>query len=156
MTFQDFLSTVAENQGSKDRHQRREEWVAAVRRLVERLRDWLAESDPRKLLDVVPLSLERAEPSLGVYEVPGLKISAGDASVQIVPVGRNAVGIVGLPGDGGLPAEGRVDVTDGARRYILYRTLKDGQESWYVVDERFRATPLDRGRLEEVLQDLLS
>jgi hypothetical protein len=66
------------------------------------------------------------------------------------------VGVVGPQGDVGIRAEGRVDITDGIRRHILYRTLKDAQEKWYALDERYQAAPLDRTRFEEILQDLLS
>jgi hypothetical protein len=156
MTFREFLDKQAKQQRHKERRERREEWVAAVGRLIERLRAWLAESDPDKVLDVVPIEVEKAEPDLGVYRVPGLRIGLGDAAVQVVPVGRNVVGTVGPRGDLGVRAEGRVDITDGIRKSILYRTLRDGQEAWYALDEHFQAAPLDRGRLEGILQDLLS
>lgn len=156
MTFREFLEKQAEQQRHKERRERREEWTAAVGRLIDRLRAWLAESDPKQVLDVLPMETEIAEPGLGVYRVPGLKVSLGDAAVRVVPVGRNVVGLVGPQGDVGGRAEGRVDITDGIRKYILYRTLQEGQENWYALDERFRAAPLDRGRLEGILQDLLS
>src|SRR5262249_7175153 len=155
-TFQEFLEKLARQQHHKERQERREEWIAAIGRLLGTLRAWLAESDPNGLLDVVPLEIERAEPALGVYRVPSLKIGLGDVSVQVVPIGRDAVGFVGPRGNGGIRTEGRVDITDGVRKYILYRTLQNQQEQWSVVDERFQVTPLDRSRLEEILQDLLS
>jgi hypothetical protein len=155
MTFQQFLESRAKQINPKERRERQEEWVAAVGRLIDKLCAWLTESDPKQLLDVVPLQIERAEPGLGAYTVKSLKIGLGDAAVQVVPVGRNVIGVVEVPGQAGVPAEGRVDITDGTRRYILYRTLTDGQERWYALDERFQATPLDRGRLEAILQDLL-
>ena len=108
------------------------------------------------LLDVVPREIDRAEEGLGTYRVPALKVGMGEAGVQVVPVARNVVGFVGPRGDVGVRAEGRVDVTDGTRKYILYRTLQDGTERWYALDERFEAAPLDRPRLEAILQDLLS
>ena len=74
---------------------------------------------------------------------------AGGELVRLGPV-RGAFG------GAGIPADGRVDITDGIRKYMLYRTLKDGQETWYAVDERFQAAPLDRSRFEAILQDLLS
>jgi hypothetical protein len=156
MTFREFLEKKAQGQRQSERRERRDEWVAAVGRLIAQLRAWLTESDPDRLLDVVPLEVEKAEPDLGTYTVPSLKIGVGDVAVRVEPVGRNAVGVVRPRGDPSVRAEGRVDVTDGVRKYILYRTLKDGKESWYALDERFEATPLDRGRLEAILQDLLS
>jgi hypothetical protein len=156
MTFPEFLKKKAQEPQHTQRRERRDEWVAAVDRLINQLRAWLAASDPEQVLEVVPLHFEKGEPNLGVYQVDGLKIGVGDASVQVVPVGRDVVGLVGPRGDSGVRAEGRVDITDGVRKYILYRTLKDGQEKWYALDERFEAAPLDQGRLEVILLDLLS
>jgi hypothetical protein len=152
-TFQEFLEKLARQQHHQERHARREEWIAAVGRLLDRLRQWLTESDPNRVLEILPMEILAVEPGLGSYTVPSLKIGLGDVSVRVVPVGRDAVGVIER--DGGI-REGRVDITDGVRRYILYRTLQDQQESWYVLDERFQAAPLDRSRLEEILQDLLS
>jgi hypothetical protein len=155
-TFRDFLQKRAEEEKHPQRKQMREEWVTALRRLLERIRSWLTESDPDRVLDVYGLELERAETGLGVYLAPGLKIGIGDASVIVEPIGRLAVGLVHPHGEGESPAEGRVDIKAGVRRYIIYRTLKDGQEKWYALDEHFDARPLDRERLEEILVDLLS
>jgi hypothetical protein len=156
MTFREFLETKAQQSHHRERRERREEWITAVRQLVEQLRAWLAESDPAGVLDIVPMEIERAEPGLGIFRIPSLKISLGEAAVEVMPVGRYAVGMVGPQGDAGMRAEGRVDITDGIRRYILYRTLQDAQEKWYALDERFQAVPLDRARFEGILQDLLS
>ncbi|MBV9122251.1 MAG: hypothetical protein JO112_02685 [Planctomycetes bacterium] len=156
MTFQEFLEKQAYQSHHKERRERREEWIAAVSRLMEQLRTWLAEADPAGVLEIVPMELEKAEPGLGSYRIPGLKINLGEAGVQVVPVGRNVVGIVGPQGEVGVRAEGRVDITDGIRRYLLYRTFKDGQEQWFALDEHFQAAPLDRGCVERILQDLLS
>jgi hypothetical protein len=156
MTFQEFLERRANQQQHRVRRERREEWIAAVGRLMDQLRAWLAEADPASVLDVIPITMEKAEPGLGIYSIPGLKISLGNAAVQVVPIGRNAVGHVGPQGDSGMPAEGRVDITDGVRKYILYRTLENRQDKWHALDEHFQARPLDRGQLEAILQDLLS
>jgi hypothetical protein len=179
-TFQEFLEKHAEQQRSREKRERREEWIAAAGRLVKQIRAWLAESDPKQVLEVLAFDVQRSEPDLGTYTIPSLKIGLGDASVRVEPVGRNAMGIIGARAGSGLGAagwsgsglgteggvaaqvpvgaraEGRVDLTDGIRRYILYRTLMDGQENWYALDERFQPAPLDRGRLEAMLLDLLS
>jgi hypothetical protein len=156
ITFREFLHQKAQEERESQRRERREEWTAAVDRLMKQLRAWLEQSDPEKVLELIPLEFDKAEQGLGLYRVPGLRISAGEASAQVVPVGRNVVGLVGPRGDAGVRADGRVDITDGTRKYILYRTLAEGQEKWYVLDERFNPTPLDQGRLEAILLDLLS
>src|SRR5438093_1104654 len=99
MTFREFLEKQVQQSHHKERRERREEWIAAVGRLVAQLRAWLTESDPAEVLDVVPIEMEKAEPGLGSYRIPGLKINLGEAAVQVVPVGRNVVGIVGPQGD---------------------------------------------------------
>jgi hypothetical protein len=156
MTFREFLDKQAQRSDHVERRQRRDEWVAVVGRFLNQLRAWLVESDPKGVLDVVPMEIERFEPNLGSYRIAALKINLGASAVEVTPVGRNTVGIMEPPGDAVLRAEGRVDITDGIRRYICYRTLKEGQEKWYAVDERFQAWPLDKERVEAILQDLLS
>jgi hypothetical protein len=78
----------------------------------------------------------------------------GDLSVQVVPVARYVVGSSKFLGDGS-QVTGRVDITDGLRKYILRRIEKDGLECWEVLDERHGSTPFDREHLEAILQDLL-
>jgi hypothetical protein len=156
MSFREFLERKAGEPQQKERRERRHQWTVAVGRLMDQLRAWLAQSDPGGLLDIVPLELEQAEPGLGVYKVPGLKIGVGDAAVQVVPVGRNVVGRVGSGREAGVRAEGRVDITDGVRKYILYRLVENGHDHWYALNEKFEAAPLNREQLEAILQDLLS
>jgi len=154
-SFREFLKEKAKEKDHVERRQRREEWVAAISRLIAQFLTWLQEADPEGVLEIFPVDLEKAEQGLGPYQVPGLTIRLSEAVVQVIPVARNVVGYVGTRGDHGVKAEGRIDMTDGARKYILYRTLADG-EHWYVLDERYQPTPLDRERFVAVLQDLLS
>src|SRR3954452_5962706 len=104
MTFQQFLESRARQVGSKERRDRRDEWVGAVARLVAQLRAWLAESDPQRVLDVVPLEIERVEPGLGLFSIQSLKVSLGLVSVQVGRVGWDAVGVVDVPGEKGVRA----------------------------------------------------
>jgi hypothetical protein len=89
---------------------------------------------------------------LGTYDIEGLRIEIGDSSVHVVPMGRNVVGSVNPPGGGAFRAVGRVDIGDGIRKSVLHRTIQDGQDLWYAVDEeRYRVTPFTRERLQEIL-----
>ena len=72
-----------------------------------------------------PEEIEKAESKLGTYVVPALKISAGDCSVHIKPLARNALGRVELEDGTRLQAEGRVDITERGKGYLLYRTVQD-------------------------------
>ena len=75
-----------------------------------------------------------------------------------MPVGRTVLAHLGPYAQPGHEnAEGRVDITNGAYKYFLYRQLNDaGDEQWLVQDERSEIQPLDRERFEAILQDLLS
>jgi hypothetical protein len=50
-----------------------------------------------------------------------------------------------------------VDITNRERRYLLLRSIEDGQDRWYVLDVVGEAPmPFDRDPLEAILEDLLS
>jgi hypothetical protein len=162
--FQDFLRKRAEESGVRERNRNRGEWLLAIRRLLEQIQDWLRAADPESLLEIVPYDVERVEGPLGIYDAPALKIRLGTDEVDIVPVGRYAIGpfavqtmrsLLGSEGTDG-PAAGRVDITNGERKYVLIRDVSTGQDRWYALDEEFRAALLDQARLETILQDLWS
>ena len=154
-SFQEFLRKKADEQHSHLRRERRDEWIVAVSALLDRIDVWLHESDPDRLLDIIPIRLDKAEAGLGTYEIYGLKIAVGDLAIQVLPVARNVVGSPRIFGDGA-DLGGRVDITDGTRKYIVMRVVKDGKKSWEVLDDQFGAAPLDRARLEAIIQDLLA
>jgi hypothetical protein len=157
-SFQEFLKKKAEEQDQSDLRSRRDEWVEAVRRLVTTIVSWLDEDDPEHILGIERYSMPRSEQGLGRYEVPFVKIRLGESEVNITPVARNVIGTVGPRGEVATKAEGRVDIQDGQRlrKYMLYRSIKDGVEAWYAIDEDFKAEMLDKDRLEAIVQDLLS
>jgi hypothetical protein len=135
----------------------REEWIAAIDRLITQLRAWLSEAGTTELLDLEPLEFEKREQGLGTYHVKGLAIHFGGRTVKVVPVGRMVLAHLGKyaePGHEG--AEGRVDITNGMYKYLLYRKLTNAGEQWFVQDERSGIRPLDREQFEAILQDLLS
>jgi hypothetical protein len=129
-----------------------------VKRLVETIVSWLKEDDPEHILSIEQYLITRSEQGLGSYQVPCLEILLGDSKVIVSPVARNVIGTVGPRGDVATKAEGRVDIQDGQRlrKYMLYRSIKDGVEAWYAIDETFKAELLDKDRLEAIVQDLLS
>jgi hypothetical protein len=44
----------------------------------------------------------------------------------------------------------------GGRTYTLYRIIQDGQDVWYVMDERGSVTVFNKERFQEILMDLMS
>jgi hypothetical protein len=156
MTLHEFLLKNAPRDEIR-RRQCRQEWVAAVDQLLAQLRAWLSEADTAGLLDLEPLEFEKREQGLGAYHVKGLAINFGERTVKVVPVGRTVLAHLGPYAEAGHHnAEGRVDITNGAYKYFLYRKLTEAGEQWLVQGERSDIRPLDREQFEAILQDLLS
>lgn len=162
--FQDFLRQKADEFGGRDRNRKRLEWLQAIQGLLDQVRDWLRVADPENLLESVPYEVERVEGRLGIYDAPALKLRLGTDEIDIVPVGRFAIGplpaqalksLLGLDGTDD-PVAGRVDVTNGERKYLLYRDVSTGQDRWYALGEQSQAVLLDQAHLESILQDLWS
>ncbi|MBY0528499.1 MAG: hypothetical protein K2R98_34230 [Gemmataceae bacterium] len=157
MTLREFLLKNAPREEMR-RRQSREEWIVAVDRLLAQLRTWLADSQTAELLDLEPLAFEKREQFLGTYHIKGLAIHFGERTVKVVPVGRAVLAHLGPYAEPGHEnAEGRVDITNGAYKYLVYRKLNDAaEEQWLVQDERSDIRPLDREQFEAILQALLS
>ena len=96
---------------------------------------------------------------------PAVKIRLDLDFVDIRPVGRFVTGPLLLQhwqtiaenrqrcGD---LSGGRVDMTNGERRYLLLRSITDGRDFWYVVaGDQGVPKPLDPTGSNSILQDLL-
>ncbi len=88
LSFRDFLKAKADELDVRDRHRRRGEWLGAIHRLLDQIRDWLRESDPEGVLDIEPYEVSRTEQNLGTYDAPALKIRLGAGEVDVRPIGR--------------------------------------------------------------------
>jgi hypothetical protein len=152
-SLRDFLKEKAREQSQRERLVRRQEWVNAVSRLIDQCEAWLLEADPERVLQIVRLEFDKVEAGLGNYTVPGLKVSLDETKITIMPVGRNVASHRDIAK---VRAAGRIDISDGARRYILYRNEQGDGDSWVVWDEQYRETQLDQARFEEIMKDLLS
>ena len=157
LSFREFLKVKAKETGGGERRHRRSEWLGAIRRLIDQIREWLPQSDPEEVLDIEPYEVSRTERELGTYDAPALKIQLGAAQVDVLPMTRE-VPFMAIRGASGEPTEfaGRVDITDGFRKYNLYREVREDNELWQVRDDRNKFTYLDSSSLTEILQDLLS
>lgn len=163
-SFQDFLRQRAEGAGVQERTRNRGEWLKALEGLLTQIEDWLRAADTENLLETMRYDVERVEDRLGIYDAPALKIRLGTDEIDVVPVGRYAIGplpaqairsLRGVEGTDG-PAAGRVDITNGERKYLLLRDISSGVERWYAVNERSQGVLFDRAQLETILQDLWS
>lgn len=162
--FQEFLRQKTAGSDIRERNRNRMEWLGALGRLLDQIRDWLRAADPEGLLEVEAYEVQRAESRLGIYDAPALKIRLSADEVDILPIGRYAIGplpaetqkaLLGAAGTDG-PAAGRVDITDGERKHMLFRNIKSNPECWFAVNDKSEVNLFDRARLEAILQDLWS
>jgi hypothetical protein len=164
LSFSEWVDQKVEEARSSGQEQRRAEWILSYRRLRSRIEHWLRE-DGGELIQIDDEVVQCNERGLGIYSIDGFRIRIGDSSAHVVPVGRNLIARIHLPGGGELPGEGQVDITSGRAKYLLLRTIQDGEDEWYVVGEN-RYVPaykwrnadmlFTRERLHSILMDLLS
>ena len=54
-------------------------------------------------------------------------------------------------------ADGRVDMTNGEWKYLLYRFIAEPEDRWMMVDDRdYRMVPFDPPTFENAIQSLLA
>jgi hypothetical protein len=156
--FTQFLKEQALHDPRNQVERKRREWVSSVERLMTQAREWLEESDREtKILRlVVDDSNSIEEQEFGRYHVPSLQIGLGGKVVEMRPVARNVDGGI-HEGELYFQAQGRVDISDRVRNFIVYRIKKEhGQDRWTVVDpDRDIVTELDRSTFEAIVQSLL-
>lgn len=137
---------------------KRDEWIAAVDRLNARVRGWIDEADPdHHVLRVEERPTRLREEGLGTYEVNGLAIALGPREVRLVPVARNVAGPASSTGRIQVSrAFGRVDLTNGIDRLMIFRMDKGPDERWSIIrEDDYRMTRFGREEFEEAIQGLL-
>jgi hypothetical protein len=154
--FKEWLEKRAQEVNQPERLHHRSEWIAALDQFYEQVLSWIRESDPKGLLIIERMQITRSEPRLGTYVAPALKISLGDAAVRVVPMGRDVRGSYRNEAGTECRYEGRVDITDDRRKYVLYRVADEGSQAWVVVVDLELPRRFDRAELEKILWDLLS
>jgi hypothetical protein len=136
---------------------KRDEWAAAVDRLTVQMRDWLQQADAAHVLSIEDLPFSIREEGIGAYEVHGLAIRLGPREVRVEPVARFVAGPLSMTGRAFIPrAFGRVDLTDGLRKFILFRVEKEPTDRWNIVTpDGYEIRPFDQSSFEAALQSLL-
>lgn len=155
--LKEFLQSEAQkrHQRHADIEKKRSDWINAVGELTNQLKTWVDESNKdAQVLQTSLETVELAEEELGTYHVQSLVISLDPRTVRVKPVARNVVG--GFDEHGiHIRADGRVDITNGARKYILYRIGTD--KLWKVVNpENYHVCNFGQAEFESILQRLLS
>jgi hypothetical protein len=158
-SLKEFLESAAEKLRSEQAAAltKRQEWIAAVERLLAQIKEWLGQADTQRILRIDEAPLRIGEQGLGTYEIPALTIGLGPSEVRIKPVARyvaaplRSTGIIQVP-----RAYGRVDMTNGLDRYMIFRTEMDPDDRWVMIEQN---EPLmeqfDRKSFESALKSLL-
>ena len=124
--------------------ERRREWIAAVKRLYQKVTgELLAESITQGLVTASRVEKEITEENLGTYRVPELVLDINKETVRFSPKGRNIIG-----------SKGRVDLVGDLDTMTL--VLEPGGE-WSIVLSRVprRTAALDSKTLAEALRRVM-
>ena len=137
-SLKEFLESEAEKLRSEQAAAltERQEWIAAVERLLAQTKEWLGEADTKRILMVEETPIRIAERGLGTYEIPALTIGLGTREVRIKPVARHVLAPLRVTGRFQVPrAYGRVDMTNGLDRFMIFRTELEPGDHWIITEE---------------------
>jgi hypothetical protein len=158
-SLKEFLASQAERLKAQkpEVERRREEWVAAVERLNDQIKGWLKQADSDGILNFEDRTISIREEGIGTYDVSGLSIGIGPWEVRVEPIARYVAGPTSATGVVHVSrASGRVDLTDGLRRYMIFRGEKEPEDRWNLIEQDgFRLQPFDQKTFEAAFQSLL-
>lgn len=158
-TLQDFLKQRADHlhASSSEKMKIQNEWIQAVNRLLTQIKQWLKDADQPGILNIFEESVDRRESGVGVYEVHSLRIRLEAQEVCVIPIARNVLGPVSSSGTIHKGKSfGRVDMTNGVSKFLLFRTEVEPSDRWIIVDEdAYVPRDLDRGSFDAAMQSLL-
>ncbi len=158
-TLQEFLKRRADHirDAFPERVRVQNEWIQAVDRLINQVKEWLTAADPQNILEFFEDTVQPRESDVGVYLVKRLLIRLEAQEVQVVPIARIVIGPVTTSGTTHTGRSyGRVDMTNGVSKFLLFRTQVEPSDRWIIVDEDAYVTrDLDRGTFDAAMQSLL-
>jgi hypothetical protein len=128
-----------------------------VDRVNKQITDWLMQADPdQKLIKVNQQPYELREVGIGTYQVNGLWITIGSRLIRVEPIARNVAGPHSSTGIVHIPrAYGRIDLTDGLQRFMIFRVEKD-PDHWNIIEQdSYRMHSFGQTSFEEACKRLL-
>ena len=157
----EYLKTTGKEISAKTKENRPllDEWKRDVEQFLSTVQNAIESADTDKVLFLRRSRVLLREVRFGEYELPSLEIVLGDTEVRVEPRARFNVGRLKDPVSGSeYPVEGRIDITDGVRRYLAYRVplVEKGHYGWWVCDEdRHRVRFWSDLVIQDVVLDLL-
>lgn len=132
----------------------RDEWIRDVNQLVDDMEKWLRAADQNEILDIDVEEIEKREEKIGYYCVRGMTIRLGPREVRIKPVARFV--IIAFLNQLQLSPQGRVDITNGEKQYLLYHLHDPAGKRWISVSPTREVRDFDQQAFESAIQDLLA
>ncbi len=159
-SLKEFIASQAEKLRNEESQaaDRCSEWVAAVDRLNHQIMAWLTDADPdRAILEVRETPYQLREEGIGSYEARGLIIRAGRRALRVEPIARNVAGPLSSTGVIHVSrAYGRVDLTDGLQKFMIFRIEKVPEDRWSIIEQDgFRMQAFDQVAFEGAFKALL-
>jgi hypothetical protein len=135
-----------------------EEWRTSVEKLFANIREWLKESDSDAVIEIKETEEDVNEPGLGRYRVPRLDLRVFGKWVGVIPKARRTVGTAKPPRKSAPEqAQGRVDITDELRRFVLYRFAEGDRDVWVIdgLSDADVPRPFDQEAFEKALMSYI-
>jgi hypothetical protein len=107
-TLTEFLRKQKAADNPERRNQRKKAWLAALDKLFQNIRSWVAEAERENLIKIRIDRVNHTEEALGTYEVPRLTLAVDHKTVVLKPIGATIVG-----------ADGRVDMISPKGTFLL-------------------------------------
>ncbi len=114
-----------------------EEWIAALHSLISQVKQWVSSYPQKDSFSAVDLMVNKSEEPVGEYQAPMLILTTDQTPIEIIPVGRFAIGSIG-----------RVDITNHKRSFTLLYSRSKG---WLFFDQR---KPLTEELFNQILDAL--
>jgi len=135
---------------------KRDEWINALNQLNNRIKGWIDQADVNHVLRVEEVGYPLREEGIGTYDAPGLVITLVPWEVKLKPIARFVAGSLAATGAIHVRrAFGRVDLTNGIEKHMLFRTAKELDGPWIIVkQDGYRMSDFDQQSFEAALQSL--
>ena len=133
------------------------DWQRAVLELVNQMLAWVTASNPKDVLQYRRTSHTFDDYDIGGnYQLTGLSLILGDATVRIVPSNLPVVGVIQVPGEAHRrKIDGRVEFDNGTDRVSLYRVKDGDRDVWLWWTHGGVGKPFDRESFEATVVSLL-
>jgi hypothetical protein len=131
-----------------DWHAKKEEWIAALLRLHDKIGQLLEPSVSKGVATKMTTWIEITEDFIGTYSAPELRLVVGDDRVVFSPKALNVYG-----------AAGRVDVKGDRDVIALIRLPAEASGEWQFVLQRVPklvTAPLDERSLVNALEHVMA